>query len=88
MTVPDVRGEELPDAQEELRVAGLVPDERRVRSSLPEQTVVAQSPAAGTDAEAGDHVILTVSQGPPGHKEKDEGKHGHGRGHGPKNRNR
>jgi PASTA domain len=86
VTVPDVRGEELPDAQEEIREAGLVADQRKVRSSLPKETVVAQSPAPGADAERGDHVVLTVSQGskPPGHEDKD--KRGHG--HGPKNRNR
>ena len=89
VTVPDVRGEELPDAQQEIRDAGLVPDQREARSTLPKRTVVAQSPGPGAGARRGDHVVLTVSQGsPPGHADNDEGKHGRRRGHGPKNRNR
>src|SRR5262245_61056882 len=59
VTVPDVRGEELRDAQEEIRDAGLVPDERKVRSSLTKETVIAQAPGPGTGVEAGDRVVLT-----------------------------
>ena len=89
VTVPDVRGQELPDALEEIRDAGLVPDQQEARSSLPKKTVVAQSPGPGAEAKRGDHVVLTVSQGsPPGHEDKGEGKHGRGHGHGPKDRNR
>jgi cytoskeletal protein RodZ len=81
--VPDVRGEELSNARESIRDAGLVPDQRKTPSSLPRDTVVAQSPEPGAQAERGDHVVLTVSQGSSrGPKDKD--KHGHGQG--PKNR--
>ena len=85
VTVPDVRGKKLPDAQKEIRDTGLVADRQETPSTLPKETVVAQSPAPGAHADPGDHVVLTVSQGSkPGPKDKD--KHGHGRG--PKNRNR
>ena len=85
VTVPDVRGKKLRDAQEAIRDAGLVADRQETPSPLPRETVVAQSPGPGADADRGDHVVLTVSQGSkPGPKDKD--KHGHG--HGPKNRNR
>jgi beta-lactam-binding protein with PASTA domain len=63
VTVPDVRGEKLSEARKALRNAGLVTEERRVPSSLPKKTVVAQSPRPGTSAKRGDHVLVTVSDG-------------------------
>jgi beta-lactam-binding protein with PASTA domain len=63
VTVPDVRGEKLSEARKALRNAGLVTEERRVPSSLPKKTVVAQSPRPGTNAKRGDHVLVTVSDG-------------------------
>jgi hypothetical protein len=79
LTVPDVRGQKLSDAEKAIHEAGLRADQRKVPSSLPKNTVIAQSPSPGTGAEEGDHVVLTASQGP---------KHKHDHDRGPKERNR
>ena len=64
LTVPDVRGQKVNDARKELRRTGLVIDDRRVRNDdLPKNSVVSQSPAPGTAATPGDHVLVTVSSG-------------------------
>ena len=63
LTVPDVRGRKVNDARKELRRTGLVIDDRRVRIDLPKNSVVSQSPAPGTAARRGDHVLVTVSSG-------------------------
>ena len=63
LTVPDVRGQKVNDARKELRRTGLVIDDRRVRIDLPKNSVVSQSPAPGTAARRGDHVLVTVSSG-------------------------
>lgn len=63
LTVPDVRGQKVNDARKELRRTGLVIDDRRVRNDLPKNSVVSQSPAPGTAARPGDHVLVTVSSG-------------------------
>jgi|SRR5262245_16759087 len=75
LTVPDVGGDILPDAQKALRRAGLVAEVRVVSSSLPKHTVIAQSPASGATAARGDQVVVTVSLGT-----KDEKENGHHRG--------
>jgi serine/threonine-protein kinase len=64
VTVPDVRGQKVSDARKQLRAAGLVLEIRKVPSSLPKNSVVSQSPHAGTSAKARDHVLVTVSRGP------------------------
>ena len=63
LTVPDVRGQKVNDARKELHRTGLVIDDRRVRIDLPKNSVVSQSPAPGTAARRGDHVLVTVSSG-------------------------
>ena len=64
VTVPDVRGEKVNDARKRLRETGLVLEIRKVPSSLPKNSVVAQSPRPETAARQGDHVLVTVSRGP------------------------
>ena len=73
LTIPDVRGERFSVARKTIRARGLVAEVSRVSSSLPKQTVVTQSPAAGASAVRGDHVILTVSVGSK--EEKGRGRH-------------
>jgi beta-lactam-binding protein with PASTA domain len=63
LTVPDLGGKTLADARAALRRTGLVTEVRRVPSSLPAGTVVAQSPTSGATAMRGDHVFVTVSLG-------------------------
>ncbi len=69
-TVPDVSGQKLPDARKAIRDAGLVTELKHVPSDLPKDTVVAQSPSAGTTGSPGDHVYVTVSEGRPKTNEK------------------
>jgi beta-lactam-binding protein with PASTA domain len=64
VTVPDVRGQKVNDARKQLRALGLVLEIRKVPNSLPKNSVVAQSPPAGTAAKERDHVLVTVSRGP------------------------
>jgi serine/threonine-protein kinase len=64
VTVPDLQGQKLADARKTLRRAGLVTEVRKVPSSLPKDSIVAQSPKPGTTAKRGDHVFVTVSLGP------------------------
>lgn len=64
VTVPDVTGESLAAAQAQIRGTGLVTEIRRVPSSRPKDTVVAQSPQGGSSARRGDHVLVNVSLGP------------------------
>jgi hypothetical protein len=82
LTVPDVQGEKFADARKRLRDAGLVAEVSRVSSALPKQTVVEQSPGAGTAATRGDHVLLAVSLGAKKEKENghDRGRHKHEEG--------
>jgi len=61
VTVPDVTGMKLGKARKEIRKAGLVTEIRRVPSDLHEDTVVSQSPPAGTGATRGDHIFITVA---------------------------
>ncbi|EST34553.1 hypothetical protein N566_18445 [Streptomycetaceae bacterium MP113-05] len=64
--VPDVTGQDVPSARENLREAGL--DVRvtgeRVFSEQAKGTVAAQSPEAGAGRAEGETVTLTVSKGP------------------------
>ncbi|MBL1106057.1 Stk1 family PASTA domain-containing Ser/Thr kinase [Streptomyces sp. 5-8] len=64
--MPDVTGDDLDSAREELTNAGLkvkVAD-KRVNSEYDSGKVAAQSPAEGTQAAEGDTVTLTLSKGP------------------------
>jgi serine/threonine-protein kinase len=71
VTVPDVRGQKVSDARKQLRALGLVLEIRKVPSSLPKNSVIAQSPHAGTSAKGRDHVLVTVSRGPAKAKKDD-----------------
>ncbi|MGW1593201.1 Stk1 family PASTA domain-containing Ser/Thr kinase [Streptomyces sp. NPDC002343] len=65
--VPDVTGDDLDSAREELTDAGLkvrVAAERIHSSEFDEDTVAAQSPDEGGEAAEGDTVTLTLSKGP------------------------
>ncbi|GLW47814.1 serine/threonine protein kinase [Streptomyces sp. NBRC 14336] len=65
--VPDVTGESLQDAREELEEAGLkvkVADEQVTSAEFDKGEVAAQTPEAGSQAVSGDTVTLTVSKGP------------------------
>ncbi|MEV5319699.1 Stk1 family PASTA domain-containing Ser/Thr kinase [Streptomyces sp. NPDC052687] len=64
--VPDVVGQDLADAREQLAEAGLKVRvaERRVHSEHEQGQVARQSPGAGGRAAEGDTVTLTVSKGP------------------------
>ncbi|WTO37770.1 Stk1 family PASTA domain-containing Ser/Thr kinase [Streptomyces achromogenes] len=65
--VPDVTGEDLDSARDELTEAGLkvkVSAERIHSSDYDKGTVAAQSPDEGDEAEEGDTVTLTLSEGP------------------------
>ncbi|WP_318204001.1 Stk1 family PASTA domain-containing Ser/Thr kinase [Streptomyces sp. SCL15-4] len=65
--VPDVTGDDLDSAREELADAGLkvrVAAERIHSSEFDEDTVAAQSPDEGGEAAEGDTVTLTLSKGP------------------------
>jgi beta-lactam-binding protein with PASTA domain len=62
-TVPDVVGQQAPDATAALRTAGLVPSTFRVPGSQPKGTVTAQQPTAGTKVPRGSKVRINVSTG-------------------------
>ncbi|MEG8275973.1 Stk1 family PASTA domain-containing Ser/Thr kinase [Streptomyces sp. AHA2] len=65
--VPDVTGDDLADAEAELKEAGLkvkVAEERVTSAEFEQGQVAAQSPKAGGRAAEGDTVTLTVSKGP------------------------
>ncbi|MEV5729826.1 Stk1 family PASTA domain-containing Ser/Thr kinase [Streptomyces pharetrae] len=64
--VPDVTGEDLADAREELQEAGLKVRvaEQQVHSEHDRGQVARQSPGPGDRAAQGDTVTLTVSRGP------------------------
>ena len=64
VTVPDVVGMQLEDAEAELEDVGLDADAQDVPSRKPEGEVVRQDPEEGTEAETGDTVTLFVSAGP------------------------
>ncbi|MGW7300348.1 Stk1 family PASTA domain-containing Ser/Thr kinase [Streptomyces sp. NPDC054829] len=65
--VPDVTGESLQDAREELEEAGLkvkVADEPVTSAEFDKGEVAAQTPEPGSQAVSGDTVTLTLSKGP------------------------
>ncbi len=64
--VPSLAGEEQEDAERTLNDLGLVPEVTEEESeSIPEGTVISQSPDTGTNVGPGATVTLTVSSGPP-----------------------
>jgi len=63
ITVPDVTGQPVATAQEQLTKAGLKSEVKRVASSRPKDVVITQAPAAGVTATSGTTVKLTVSNG-------------------------
>jgi eukaryotic-like serine/threonine-protein kinase len=67
IAVPGVVGENVGAARAAIRGAGLVTEIQHVPSSQPKDTVVAQSPKAGTTAKQGDHVLINLSLGPAKH---------------------
>ena len=66
VTVPDVEGKTLQQAQRALRGVGMIMEIRYVPNDQPSGTVVAQARKAGTTAKRGDHMLVTVSQGGSG----------------------
>jgi hypothetical protein len=65
--VPDVTGQDIEEASQRLRDAGLTVDSEHdtVQSDEPEGTVVNTDPPADSEAEAGTSVTMTVSRGTP-----------------------
>lgn len=66
VTVPDVEGQTLEQAQRALRAVGMIMEIRYVPNDQPSGTVVAQARKPGTTAKRGDHMLVTVSQGGSG----------------------
>jgi serine/threonine-protein kinase len=64
LAVPDLVGRTADEAGRALRAAGFAAREYRVPSKEPAGTVVAQSPAAGTEVEPGTSVRLNVAASP------------------------
>ncbi|MHB1486568.1 MAG: Stk1 family PASTA domain-containing Ser/Thr kinase [Acidimicrobiales bacterium] len=63
--VPDVTGKSFTDASSILTNAGFtVAQNPQASNSVPPNTVISQSPTAGSSAKSGDTVTLTVSSGP------------------------
>ena len=63
VVVPDVVGEQLPEARELLEADGFAVRVERQSSDRPSNEVLSQRPPADEDAERGSVVVLTVSQG-------------------------
>src|SRR4051812_47131613 len=66
VTVPDVEGNSLEQAQRALRGVGMIMEIRYAPNDQPSGTVVAQARKPGTTAKRGDHMLVTVSQGGSG----------------------
>src|SRR5207248_5721468 len=64
VTVPNVVGRSVSSAEAAITAAGLAPSTQHVPSNDPKDTVVSQSPAGGSSASKGAHVLLNVSDGP------------------------
>ncbi|MBB2941662.1 serine/threonine-protein kinase [Actinoplanes lutulentus] len=65
ITIPDLTGLNINDARAQLAAKGLTSVERSKDSDEPADTVLGQSPKAGTGVEKGAEVTLDVSKGPP-----------------------
>ena len=67
VTVPDVTGQDVEEASQALREVGLAvnPEHDTVKSDEPEGTVVSTDPPAGSEADAGTSVTISVSRGTP-----------------------
>jgi eukaryotic-like serine/threonine-protein kinase len=67
VTVPDVTGQDVEEASRALREVGLAvnPEHDTVKSDEPEGTVVSTDPPAGSEADAGTSVTISVSRGTP-----------------------
>ncbi|MCY1138632.1 Stk1 family PASTA domain-containing Ser/Thr kinase [Actinoplanes sp. Pm04-4] len=63
--VPDLNGKNINDARRELAELGLAAVERYKDSDQPKDSVIGQTPKAGTGANKDDQVTLDVSKGPP-----------------------
>jgi eukaryotic-like serine/threonine-protein kinase len=66
VTVPDVEGQTLEQAQRALRGVGMIMEIRYVPNDQPSGMVVAQARKAGTTAKRGDHMLVTISRGGSG----------------------
>jgi serine/threonine-protein kinase len=64
VSVPDVRGQPVAQASSQLQALGFRVAVTPVDSDQPANTVIDESPAAGTSAGKGSTVSLTVSKGP------------------------
>lgn len=64
VAVPNVVGQDKNDARKQLEHAGFSVSIQRAFNDAPKDEVVTQSPTAGTDADKGSQVTLTVSKGP------------------------
>ncbi|GLY01833.1 MULTISPECIES: Stk1 family PASTA domain-containing Ser/Thr kinase [Actinoplanes] len=65
ITIPDLTGKNINEARSELSSKGLTVVERYKESDEAADTVIGQSPKAGTGAEKNAEVTLDVSKGPP-----------------------
>jgi serine/threonine-protein kinase len=65
ISVPNLVGQNINDARSALQQLGLNAVERYKDSDQPADTVIAQTPQAGTGAAPDDEVTLDVSKGPP-----------------------
>jgi beta-lactam-binding protein with PASTA domain len=63
--IPDLNGKNINDARSQLQSLGLVAVERYKDSNQPADTVIGQTPKAGTGAVKDTEVTLDVSKGPP-----------------------
>jgi beta-lactam-binding protein with PASTA domain len=63
VAVPDVTGLSRDSAEDQISEAGLEPAVQEQESEEPEDDVIAQNPAAGTEVDRGSTVTITVSTG-------------------------
>lgn len=64
VAVPDLVGDQIADAEQQLRRAGLEVAQEEERDPAPPGEVVEQDPPPGTEADEGSTVTLVVSRGP------------------------
>jgi serine/threonine protein kinase/beta-lactam-binding protein with PASTA domain len=65
ITVPDLNGKNVNEARQILQQLGLSAVEARKQNDAPRDTVIGQSPKAGSGVEKDTEVRLDVSEGPP-----------------------